>query len=109
MPSWVKHIAALCIALSLPANAVGAPSAERQDELLNLLKQDCGSCHGMTMKGGLGPSLLPQAIEGKPDAFLVRTVLEGRPDTAMPPWQGLLSHDEVHWLIQQLRRGLNHE
>jgi mono/diheme cytochrome c family protein len=27
----------------------------RQAELLHLLKHDCGSCHGMTRKGGLGP------------------------------------------------------
>jgi len=35
-------------------------SAERQTELLYLLKQDCGSCHGMTLQGGLGSSLLPE-------------------------------------------------
>lgn len=30
---------------------------EREKELETLLYQDCGSCHGMTLKGGLGPAL----------------------------------------------------
>lgn len=87
--------------------AQAAPSAERQAELVQLLKQDCGSCHGMTLKGGLGPSLLPPALENKPDAMLFETILNGRPGTAMPPWQPLLSRDEIHWLVKLIRQGVN--
>ncbi|MCW8840845.1 MAG: cytochrome c, partial [Gammaproteobacteria bacterium] len=72
-----------------------------------LLKQDCGSCHGMTLKGGLGPALLPQNLTGKPDAMLIQTVLDGRPGTAMPPWRTMLSHDEVRWLVDNLRKGVD--
>jgi hypothetical protein len=32
---------------------------QRQKELIHLVRQDCGSCHGMTLQGGLGPALLP--------------------------------------------------
>lgn len=101
----------LCIPLLLIlcGTTGAAPSTTRQGELLHLLKQDCGSCHGMTMKGGLGPALLPQDLAGKPDEFLVHTVLEGRPNTAMPPWQGMLDREEAQWLILQLRQGLDHE
>ena len=52
--------------------------ASRQIELMYLIRQDCGSCHGMTLKGGLGPSLLPDALSGKPSELLVSTILEGR-------------------------------
>jgi len=38
----------------------------RQTELLYLLKHDCGSCHGMTRKGGLGPALLPANLRDRP-------------------------------------------
>lgn len=78
----------------------------RQAELLYLLKHDCGSCHGMTLKGGLGPSLLPAALVGKPDELLVTTILDGRANTAMPPWKNMLTQDEAEWLTAQLREGV---
>jgi len=90
---------------------VGAPlasaelSAQRRHELDNLLLQDCGSCHGMTLKGGLGPALTPQALRGKPDELLFNTILHGREGTPMPPWGKLLTPEEVRWLVQRLRRG----
>lgn len=77
----------------------------RQDELLYLLQHDCGSCHGMTRQGGLGPPLLPQALSNKSDALLLATILEGRPGTPMPPWGRLLSNADARWLLQTLRQG----
>ncbi len=81
-------------------------SPQRQAQLIHLLRQDCGSCHGMTLKGGLGSPLLPGNLIGKPDELLVDTILNGRPDTAMPPWRGELSPAEAAWLVEQLREGL---
>jgi len=81
-------------------------SPQRQTQLIHLLRQDCGSCHGMTLKGGLGSPLLPANLTGKPDELLVDTILNGRPDTAMPPWRTQLSRDEARWLIEQLRKGV---
>jgi cytochrome c55X len=75
---------------------------ERQAELANLLEQDCGSCHGSLLKGGLGPSLLPDALQGKSAEFLKKTILDGRPNTAMPPWRPLLSEADVDWLTAEL-------
>ena len=34
-----------------------SPDAARRAELVTLVRQDCGSCHGLTLKGGLGPAL----------------------------------------------------
>lgn len=82
-------------------------SQHRQTQLTHLLRQDCGSCHGMTLKGGLGSPLLPGNLAGKPDELLVDTILNGRPDTAMPLWRGELSRDEAAWLVKQLREGLS--
>jgi len=79
---------------------------ERQNQLTHLLKQDCGSCHGMTLKGGLGPALLPENLEGKPTLFLQNTILAGRPGTAMPPWKGILTEQEALWLTKQLQQGI---
>ena len=93
----------VCIA----AQAVAAEiNLSRQQELLYLLKHDCGSCHGMTLKGGLGPSLLPEALSGKPAGLLVSTILDGRTNTAMPPWKTMLTQDEAEWLTAQLLQGV---
>jgi len=79
---------------------------KRKQSLIHLLKQDCGSCHGMTLKGGLGPALLPKNLKDKPTLLIKNTILFGRPGTAMPPWQGILTEQEVIWLTQQLQQGL---
>jgi cytochrome c55X len=77
----------------------------RQQQLIHLLKHDCGSCHGLTMKGGLGPPLLPAAIEEKPDAAMIEAILDGRTGTPMPSWSFALSESEAAWLVQRLRSG----
>ena len=87
------------------AGAPAAPDGARQAELLNLLNQDCGACHGLTRKGGLGPPLLPSSLRDRPDSLLVHTILDGRPGTPMPPWRGELSEQDAQWLVGVLRRG----
>jgi len=77
-------------------------SKERIIELANLLEQDCGSCHGSLLDGSLGPSLLPEALQGKTKEFIKKTILDGRPNTAMPPWRPLLSEADVDWLATRL-------
>lgn len=78
----------------------------RKIELLQLLRQDCGSCHGMTMKGGLGTPLLPEYIRYKPTAYLVDRVLNGVPETAMPPWKPFLKKSEATWIVETLKKGI---
>lgn len=99
----------LAILLGLTALSVGAaraePDAGRQQELIHLVRQDCGSCHGMSLKGGLGPALLPENLAGKPTEGLVAIVLHGRPGTAMPGWSAFLSEPEAEWLVARLRDG----
>ena len=85
--------------------AVAEVDATRQNELLYFIKHDCGSCHGMTLKGGLGPALLPETLSAKPKAYLVHTILEGRENTAMPPWKPMLSRDDAEWIAEQLQSG----
>ncbi len=96
----------MAAAFLLPAAAMAdAPDPARQQELLHLLRHDCGSCHGLTMKGGLGPPLVPDALAGKDDAMLIEAILDGRPGTPMPPWRTQLRPHEAGWLLQALRAG----
>lgn len=97
-------LAGLISALAFPALA-GDPAPARQHELLYRLEQDCGSCHGLTLKGGLGPALLPDAIADKPDDALIDTILLGRPGTPMPPWGIEITESEAEWLVGRLRSG----
>lgn len=92
--------------LLAPAVLAAPPGADRQQQLLYLLRQDCGSCHGMTLRGGLGPALTPAALAGKPADLLVNSIVYGRPGTAMPPWQGLLEWTEAVWLVDRLLQGI---
>lgn len=87
--------------------AAGAadPNPARQRELLVLLKQDCGSCHGMRLTGGLGPALTPEALRTKPAESLAATIYFGRTGTAMPPWRPFLSEAEARWLVARMIDG----
>jgi len=60
----------------------------------------------MTLKGGLGSPLLPQALDGIPAESLTEIILNGIPGTPMPPWAGLLTTDEAHWIATELKKGL---
>ncbi len=81
-------------------------SDARKAELTNMVRQDCGSCHGMTMKGGLGKPLLPQALKDLSREDLEEIILDGVAGTPMPPWRGLLNEDEVRWIATELKKGL---
>jgi cytochrome c55X len=100
----IKQLFVLVILAQLAPVSAALDSA-RQAELLYLLKHDCGSCHGMTRKGGLGPPLLPENLGGRSQLLMTDTILDGRPGTPMPPWRGLLTEQEVQWLVEAMRRG----
>jgi len=98
----------LCVAPPAWAGSAGdALSPARQVQLEYMLRQDCGSCHGMTFKGGLGSPLLPEDLAGKSADALAEVVLDGIPGTPMPPWRSLLTAPEALWMIGRLREGLN--
>ncbi len=78
---------------------------QRQNELVRLVRQDCGSCHGMQLTGGLGPALTPEALRDKPAAALVSTILHGRTGTPMPPWKSFVSESEAAWIVDGLQKG----
>lgn len=64
--------------------------------------QDCGSCHGLTRKGGLGSPLTPEALEGRTAEGLALIILDGVPGTAMPPWRPLISEADAAWIADYL-------
>ena len=99
-------MAAVLGALLAAGAVVGAEAVpEREQELVRLVRQDCGACHGMTLQGGLGTPLTAEALRDKPVDSLAATILGGRPGTAMPPWKPFMSEQEARWLVELLQAG----
>ena len=108
-PTMIKrYVSLLLIFFIMIVSNVGAaqPQPPRQEALLYLLRQECGSCHGLTLQGGLGPPLTPEALLGKSAEALADVISEGVPKTAMPPWKTLLTREEILWLTKQLLEGI---
>jgi cytochrome c55X len=89
------------VMLTLPV-AAEIPT-DRAAALEYLVIQDCGSCHGLTMKGGLGRPLTHAALTHADREGLALIILDGVPGTAMPPWRPLLSEAEALWIADYLK------
>lgn len=81
------------------ANPISKADAAR---LTHMVRQDCGSCHGLRMTGGLGSPITPKALAGRDPEDLALLILDGLPGTAMPPWRPLISDDEARWIAEYL-------
>ena len=89
-----------------PVPAAGEPAnAARRAEIVNMVRQDCGSCHGMTLRGGLGPSLEARTLADKDADQLRFVILNGRRGTPMPPWKDFLTESEAAWVVDMLKQG----
>ena len=103
-PFRMLSLAACGVLAAAPALAGDLPG-ERVAALSNLVRQDCGSCHGMTLRGGLGRPLLPENLAGVDPVAIAEVILDGIPGTPMPPWRGLLSQIEALWIARALKKG----
>ena len=109
------HTALLLAALASAPVALTAspdttqPSAPRRAELVRMVRQDCGSCHGMRLTGGLGPALTREALADKSLEGLAITIYQGRLGTPMPGWRSMLSEPEAQWIAERLQAGFPQE
>ncbi len=108
---WLPSSLALVLLSGLALAAISNPlpgrslTPARQAELIYLVRQDCGSCHGMTLRGGLGRPLLPETLADRDARVIAQIILDGVPGTPMPPWRGLLSETEALWIARRLKEG----
>ena len=101
--SQIRALAgAVLLLLSAVPPTLAEVSDERAAQLERLVRQDCGSCHGMTLRGGLGPDIRAATLAGTPREALVEVILDGLPETAMPPWRPLLTAEEAGWIADYL-------
>ena len=97
----MARLAALMLAFALPVQA-GEVAPARAEELRHMVRQDCGSCHGLRLTGGLGSPITAQALAGRDPDELAMLILDGMPGTAMPGWRPLLTEDEARWIADYL-------
>ena len=90
------------MATTAPVSAGEAPDAGK---LASLVRQDCGSCHGLTLRGGLGKPLTSDSLRIWDREQLVGIILDGVPGTPMPPWRTLLSESDARWIAERLQQG----
>ncbi len=98
-------VAALLMPGTAAAESAFVPETAREQDLIRMVRQDCGSCHGLTLQGGLGPALTAEALNDKPFEFLFATLHQGRPGTPMPPFVGILTEQESAWIVRKLLEG----
>lgn len=102
---WLALLVPGGVAAQVAAVAPDVPTRERQQTLVRMVRQDCGSCHGMKLTGGLGPPLTREALADRPIEALTSTTLRGRPGTPMPGWKTMLSAGDARWIAEQLQAG----
>jgi len=102
-PALRLSLLAVACVLPFAVQAETPLTAEREAELETLLYQDCGSCHGMTLRGGLGPALPASRMNAFSRDGLAALILSGVEGTAMPGWEGLLTEQEARWLADHLQ------
>jgi len=105
LPSILLPLMRSLLALLSMTTAGLADDAPDADALTRLVHQDCGSCHGLTLKGGLGPDIRPETVAHLPPDVLKMVILDGVPGTAMPPWRPLITEAEAEWIAHYLLQG----
>ncbi|MCC2640710.1 MAG: putative Cytochrome c [Nitrospira sp.] len=88
------------------------PAEEPDHRGQAIYREHCMDCHGETGKGDgakapfLSPrpgNLVSAATSAKTDKELLRIIAQGKPHTAMPPWQEVLSTGDQQAVLRYVR------
>jgi glucose/arabinose dehydrogenase len=60
----------------------------------------CSGCHGAKFEGGQGGSLIDgEWKHGGSDVEIFQSILKGKPDLGMTPWEGILTDEQIRSLV----------
>jgi mono/diheme cytochrome c family protein len=62
----------------------------------------CGSCHGDFREGAYGPALTPERLGGINTEILKKVISKGISNTIMPPWEDILTDQEINDIIEYI-------
>ncbi|MDQ6992691.1 MAG: cytochrome c [Mariprofundus sp.] len=94
------------------------PSISQAETAADNYKTYCMQCHGME-GNGMGANIQDMSVQprdhtdaksmgGRTDVELFKVIKEGglaiNKSSLMPPWDGTLTDDEIHELVQYLRK-----
>jgi len=101
MKSIKLLVAILSFLLVLTTTPVWASDFEASVERgAGIYTEKCVICHGADGEGGAGPELNSKSkLESLGMENVHKTIVEGVPGTAMTPWEGQLSSEEIEDLM----------
>ena len=87
-----------------PVGPAGPAAAGDATKGSAIFASSCAGCHGADASGGaLGPTLVSSEVAANDDGFFREAIANGRPGSAMPPWSGVLSAQNIEDVIAFLR------
>ncbi|KMT64056.1 PQQ-dependent sugar dehydrogenase [Catenovulum maritimum] len=73
-------------------------------DIKNIYQDNCASCHGKNLQGGMGGSLIDASWKhGSSDDEVSRSIKYGKPDLGMPAWQHTLSDEQIRSMVVFIR------
>ncbi len=94
-----RTLRCIVIPLLLPLGCFADEGVEATASVETLYKTHCSECHGVDRLGGQGPALLPENLHRLHRNKALKTVSEGRAATQMPPFNALLSPQQIEALV----------
>lgn len=89
----------------LCATGLASPGKSKVEDLY---RENCASCHGDSLDGGMGASLVDRAWKyGDTDLEIAAVISNGIPDAGMPAFQEALSPGEIRSLVVYIREKEN--
>jgi glucose/arabinose dehydrogenase len=94
--TWVYG--SIFTAVTLAACADTTTSARA--DVSSMYNQNCASCHGPDLTGGLGPSLIDDEWDhGSDPVSVAKSIKDGFPSSGMPGFSGGLSDEDIRSLV----------
>ena len=72
-------------------------------------EKECQGCHGPIHQGGVGSDLRPRALKNIKDKTLIKKILDGIENTAMPAWKASYSQEDAEGMVKWLKTWENTE
>jgi DNA-binding beta-propeller fold protein YncE/cytochrome c553 len=70
----------------------------------DVYRRYCAICHGAKRYGDYAPPLIPEFLKRQKDHVLKRVIAKGLPSTQMPPFEQMLTDEEINSVITYIRQ-----